>query len=79
MTKKNILQGTNDTHAPEDFTHKQTGRNRNNKNTKEKKRHMIERPMRNRKIKGATFESFLMSSLFGLPPFFGRSKSIRVS
>jgi hypothetical protein len=37
--KKNILQGTNDTHAPEDFTHKQTGRNRNNKNTKEKKRH----------------------------------------
>jgi hypothetical protein len=47
--------------------------------TPRKKRDMIKRPMRNRKIKGATFESFLMSSLFGLPPFFGRSKSIRVS
>jgi hypothetical protein len=27
----------------------------------------------------ATFASFLISSLFGFPPFFGRSKSIRVS
>jgi hypothetical protein len=27
----------------------------------------------------ATFGSFLISSLFGFPPFFGRSKSIRVS